>query len=211
MTLSHYCPTAAALLEAEADREPSIVLNAPAFPSASEYVGLDAQRAWPPLVRPDLLMDWDSWWECERLAVEMFDADRNESAAVTLARLRAAVEDLQRWSPSDGPLIDRVADAFARAQHTTPAPFVATQDRVDAVFRSIPEDIRPARFTESVITSDRATRRFLAAHAFANWSVHSEKGLGGWLRSIETAAALLAAGAGVRNADLLLRHLVIDQ
>ena len=44
-------------------------------------------------------------------------------------------------------------------------------------------------------------------HAFASWAIHREGGLGDWLRSIETAASLIEAGAGVRQADLLLRHL----
>jgi hypothetical protein len=49
--------------------------------------------------------------------------------------------------------------------------------------------------------------RFLAAHAFANWAVHGRAGISGWLRSIETAHALVAVGTGVREADLCLRHL----
>jgi hypothetical protein len=50
-------------------------------------------------------------------------------------------------------------------------------------------------------------RRFLAAHAFANWAIHLGSGLESWLVSIETANAFLQAGAGVRHADLVLRHL----
>lgn len=211
VTLSHYCPTAAALLDAEAAPGPGISLNAPAFPTTGEYVGLDARRAWPPLVRRNLLMDWDAWWECERLAVDLLLSDRDADASVALTRLRTVVDDLRRWSPRDGPLDARVAESFARATQGTPAAERANPALVDAALRAIPSELRPARFPDAVTTSHRATRRFLAAHAFANWAVHSEQGLIGWMRSIDTAAALLDAGAGVRQADLILRHLADNE
>ena len=207
VTLSHYCPTAAALLDSDIVGDPMIRVDAPAFPHSGEYVGLDATRAWPPLVKPDLLMDWDAWWECERLAIELLARDEDRDWRVALSRLQTAVADIQRWSTSAGPLIDRVRAAFAHAERST-TPVTLSPGYVDAVYAAIPTYLRPARFTNSVATTNRATRRFLAAHAFANWSIHSDQGLTGWLRSIEAAAALLEAGAGVRHADLLLRHLM---
>jgi hypothetical protein len=48
---------------------------------------------------------------------------------------------------------------------------------------------------------------FLAAHAFANWTAHLGEDLLTWQRSIEAAFALVELGGGVRQADLLLRHL----
>jgi Fe-S-cluster containining protein len=210
VSLSHYCPTAAALLDADAPDGPAIELNAPAFPVVGEYVGFDARHAWPPLVRPDLLMDWDSWWDCERRAVDILLSDRDSDPAIGLTRLRAVVDDVRRWSPADGPLGTRVADAFARASRGTPTAVRAHPASVDAAFAAIPDDLRPDRFRETLTTSDRATKRFLAAHAFANWAAHSEEGLGAWMRSIDTAAALLDAGAGVRQADLILRHLAAN-
>ena len=50
-------------------------------------------------------------------------------------------------------------------------------------------------------------RHFLAARAFANWTAHLGRGLRAWLRSIEAAYALVQSGHGIRQADLLLRHL----
>jgi hypothetical protein len=47
---------------------------------------------------------------------------------------------------------------------------------------------------------------FLAAHAFANWTAHLGQGLRSWLRSVE-AAYVLVNELGVRQTDLLLRHL----
>lgn len=207
VTLSHYCPTAAALLDADTPAGPAIALNAPAFPSGGEYVGLDARTAWPPLVRRDLLMDWESWWECERLAVELLLSDVEANPARALACLRTAVDDVQRWSPSDGPLGTRVAEAFDRAAQTVIPPGGANRALIDAAIAAIPSDIRPARFSGDVKTSNRATHRFLAAHAFASWAIHSARGLSAWMASIDAAFALLGAGAGVRQADLILRHL----
>jgi hypothetical protein len=209
VTLSHYCPTAAALLDADTLAQPTVVLNAPAFPATVEYVGLDVREALPPLLRRGMLMDWESWWECERLAVELLGAEDHDSAATALARLHLAVTEVTAWSPTDGPLIDRVRDAFARAparaRNAAPRP---SAQLIDAVYRAIPAGIRPTRFAHAATSSDRATRRFLVAHAFANWTAHLGQGLEPWLRSIEAAAALLDAGAGVRHADLLLRHLL---
>jgi hypothetical protein len=101
-----------------------------------------------------------------------------------------------------------VREAFANAQHARVS--IASGGNsgwVDAVFAAIPSDIRPARFEAAVSTREPAARRFLASHAFANWSVHLGTGLSAWVGSVEAAWALLDAGAGVRQADLLLRHL----
>ena len=207
VTLSHYCPTAAALLDAGGGAPLTIAGGGAAFPATGEYVGLDARDALPPLLRRDMLMDWAAWWECERLAVAALDGDADVSVAI--ARLRSAVADLETWSPADGPLIDRVRTAFSEGPPAgASVDSVRTSRLVDAVFAAIPADIRPRRFAAVPQPSDLAIRRFLAAHAFANWRVHSRDGIAGWLRSIESASALIEAGAGVRHADLLLRHLV---
>jgi hypothetical protein len=77
VTLSHYCPTAAGLLANESSHASESILTNPArFPPQAEYVGLDAVHALPPLLRPGILMDWDSWWEIERLSVEVLLSPR---------------------------------------------------------------------------------------------------------------------------------------
>lgn len=59
ITLSHYCPSARALLDAPA-APVSIATNPHAFPAHGEYVGLDAADDLPPLLRPDCAFDWDA-------------------------------------------------------------------------------------------------------------------------------------------------------
>jgi hypothetical protein len=218
VTLSHYCPTAAAMLDLndendeddgnERERAGAIVKNAAWFPAAGEYVGLDAREVLPPLLRPGVLMDWDSWWETERLAVETL-LHRGSSAAEGLSILRLAVRELHQWSPGSGPLIELTRAALMNSPTEGPLSTPEPHSFIASAFERVPDELRAAaRWTSAKATGDQATRRFLAAHAFANWEIHSGDGLTGWLRSIETAHAFLMAGAGVRHADLVLRHLV---
>lgn len=210
ITLSHYCPTAAELLD---DETPvTMIENAPAFPPDAEYVGLDARQSLPPALRPDMLMDWESWWLWERESVALL-ADVDDPSEV-LTRLAAAVEHTRTWRPDDGPLMTRVKAAFETARHGDISPrqrMVPDAELVAGVFSAVPQDhhaaaVRAAERT-SAQTTRRAHRRFLMAHAFASWTAHLGEGLRTWLRSIEAAHALIVSGRSVRDADLLLRHL----
>lgn len=210
VTLSHYCPTAAHLLVLD-EHEPVAIDDGPkAFPIGGEYVGLDVRSSLPPSLRADVLMDWASWWEWERLAVHCL-TDRTRPIDDALDVLCAAVEYARTWSPGGGALIDHVRRSF-----TTPAPSRSRARKehgavlVQEVMRAVPAEFRSMAWTSSWQVprpADATTGRFLAAHAFANWTAHMGRGLRAWHRSIEAAMALLDAGSGVRQADLLLRHL----
>lgn len=205
VTLSHYCPTAAHLLtrDGDVDSADPIVINPPSFPATGEYVGLDARTAWPPLLRSDLLMDWESWWEIERRAVALFL--RNEDVDASLATLRGAVREIAQWAPGDGTLMKRVAHAFETA---APVAALNPDSLVADALARVPEPFQQqARWPSRVATDELTARRFLAAHAFASWAIHTREGLSGWLKSLETARAFLTAGAGVSHTDLVLRHL----
>jgi len=214
VTLSAYCPTAAALLDT--DDAVRIVESPAAFPESGEYVGLDAGTALPPLLTPDRMMDWDSWWRWESMSVTLL-AEHGQSALHATAALRLAVDDIVKWSPNEGRLDHRVRSAFDRAT-SVHAPFherlnrlvdpSAISRRSAEVYAAVPFDLRNGvEDRPPTITPDRIARRYLASHAFANWSIHLGGGLEAWMRSIETAQALLAAGLSVREADLRLRHL----
>ena len=206
VTLSHYCPTAASMLDA--DSPVSIVDNAPAFPAAGEYVGLDVREDLPPSLRPDMLMDWDAWWTWDRLSVELLS--RADSPAHALARLAGVVEKVRTWRPSDGALRDRIRETFVLLEVDQEPRAFDHAARLAEVLDAIPSDFRPtpARL-EQIEPRPRAVvvRNFLAAHAFANWTAHLGEGLRTWQRSIEAAFSLIELGLGARTADLLLRHL----
>jgi hypothetical protein len=211
VTLSHYCPTAASLLGSP---EPvTIVRGAPAFPESAEYSGLDATDALPPLLRPDVLMDWESWWTWERASVDLI-GNAAHSPEDALARLDAAVDDLSRWRHEDGPLADRVRDVADRARSRPAvewrpsAAWLSARQRValDAIPRDL-QDAIPNRTSPAPALEPILLKQYLAAHAFANWTAWLGRGLTAWLRSIEIAYALVQLGWSVREADLLLRHL----
>jgi Fe-S-cluster containining protein len=201
VTLSHYCPTAAGLL----DDDISIAITAepPAF-ADTEIVGLDVTAGLPPSLAPNMLMDWDAWWEWERRAVETIGLpDRSPEHA--LAALSAAVESVRTWTPDDGPILSAIEKAFRRAEDGgVEAP--TFKSALSDALAAIPPDLRPEKFESSLPPSVSAARAFLAAHAFANWTAHLGQGLRTWLRSIE-AAWLLVNELGIRQTDLILRHL----
>jgi len=213
ITLSHYCPTAARRLWSE---QLSGIDDRPvSFPPDGDYDGLDASRALPPLLRPDLLMDWGAWWEWERLAIGLLDGDGAHEPALALGRLRDAVERVRRWRPADGPLLAAVRETMAIARRADARPFrpdaADVAARVTEIVEATPAELaaihRHTLDAGMAPAPDAVVCRFLSAHAFANWHVQLGQGLRTWLRSVEAAYVLLLAGLDVRHADLWLRHL----
>jgi Fe-S-cluster containining protein len=207
VVLSHYCPTAAGLLGREA--AVTIATSPPAFPVHGEYEGLDVRSALPPLVQPDVLMDWDSWWDFERLGVDLL-GNSDEAIPLTLSRVARIVDHIRAWRPGNGMLRDRICRAFADdAPLSTEAPLdldARVEDTIAAIPKGLPVPDVPLR-GESAPPTERALRHFLAAHAFASWTAHLGRGLRTWMRSIEAAYALVQSGRTMRQADLILRHL----
>jgi hypothetical protein len=201
VTLSHYCPTAAALLEHDVE---VVIATDPSMCRNREPGGLDVRDHLPPLLRPGMLMDWDAWWACERRAVDLLT--RRAAPAANLATLAAAVENIRAWHPDEGPLALRVERAFLAAR-PGPARHADGDRRLSDVLSAVPSDLRPRGVERPGRPGDAVIGRFLAAHAFANWTAHLGGGLRSWLRSIEAAYALIDGGLGVRQTDLLLRHL----
>jgi Fe-S-cluster containining protein len=207
VVLSHYCPTAAALLDGDA--AVTVVHSPPAFPVHGEYEGLDVRHALPPLLRPDVLMDWDSWWDFERRGVDLL-GNSDEAVTRTLSRLARIVDRIRVWRPGEEPLGDRIGLAFAEDARPAPDVRLDLDARVAEVFAAIPAellvpDLMPR--ARSVPPTERVLRQFLAAHAFANWTAHLGRGLRAWRRSIEAPYALVQSGRTIRQTDLLLRHL----
>lgn len=205
VTLSHYCPTAAALLERPGAF--AIVTNAPAFPASAEYVGLTADAVLPPLIHSSLAMDWDSWWLFESLSVSLF-ADTSHP----LARLGLAVDRVREWSVSDGALAQHITDAFAEARVANVVPRQLDEDgRCADALAAVPVEWRDeaieALSASGAAVADHAWRQFMAAHVFANWTAYLGDGLRAWYRSVDAAAGLVARTGDPGRVDLVLRHL----
>lgn len=194
VALSCYCPTARGLLDTASPI--AIVDDAPAFPRECEYVGLDARTALPPALCPDVLMDWDSWWEWERLSVDLWNLD--EPLRDILARLTVAVEHARTWRPGQGELLDRVREAQTLARST------ARTHIPDPTNPPEPGEQNPAHDTN--LTNPPNLRVFMSCHCFSNWTAHLGSGLRTWLRSIETVVFLLEIGWSIAEIDLWLRH-----
>lgn len=148
ITMSHFCPTAAALLF-ENDDPVAVVVPSASVTDIGPLDGLDATNAIPPLLRDGVLMDLESFSEWESQAIRVLTAV-GEAPASGLARLETITDELARWTPGTT-LIDAVRAAF----QTSPG------DGADA-----PES-REAR----------AVKRWLAAHLFGNWIAYQGRGL----------------------------------
>jgi hypothetical protein len=193
-----------------ANQPTSIVTGAPAFPDTGEYVGLDVRESLPPLLCPDVLMDWQSWHEWEERSVALL-CEVGTTAGEALNRLRAAVEHTRRWRPGATPLAQAIAEAFDVAARAAPGIAADAPSRIAEVLAAVPAGVRGSipRPGQRRVSREPAEveKRFLASHAFASWTAYLGHGVRSWLRSVEAAYALLGAGYGVAGADLLLRHL----
>jgi hypothetical protein len=187
ITLSHFCPTAAALLLD--DRDITIV-EAPASLSLNGAVeGLDATGVLPPLLRPGMLSDAEGYaaWEAEAIGVWN---DRRYGAEDALAIISAATDEVCNWSPGSETLVTRALRAFDRARAAWHRPAAA----------------RPPL--------EHAIKSFLAAHQFASWHAYQDGGLQAVVRAVGTACATLGEElrahaqfiSAVRAADFRLRH-----
>ncbi len=70
ISLSHYCPTAAGMLFD--DDGPVGIVDAPASLTGDGVLdGLDARDVWPPVLRPGVMMDLESYTAWEQRAIEL--------------------------------------------------------------------------------------------------------------------------------------------
>jgi Fe-S-cluster containining protein len=208
VTLSHVCPTAARMLLEEVAGE--VVTSGPVIEHHLALEGLDARDALPPLIRPDLLWNWDGWDRWERGSVALL-ARNDRSIEGSLGALLQAVRAVRTWGPSDGPLEDAVAVALEAA--VAPAEPLALSDAsllrlCSAVEASIPAALKPSGLavnpTFDVPGWDRwrgPVGRYLSARAFANWVGYYGADLHTWFASVLSAYAVLRACAAARIAD----------
>lgn len=192
VTLSSFCPTAAAMLQEDM---PLAIVDAPASLTLDGNLeGLDAIAVLPPLLRPGVLMDYAGYTAWEHAAIAVLDRD-DLDAGEAIDAIASATERVQQWTPGAIPLADHVRTVFA---NTTPS-----------------RRLRPGSVEGRTAVDARPLRMFLAAHLFGSWAAYQDGGLSGVVRAVRHAHSLvrtqMASGASfveaVRAADLELRHM----
>jgi hypothetical protein len=236
ITLTHYCPTAAAMLFRD-DRPLEIVEDPPAFPAA-KYEGLViAPDDWPPLLHPRMLMDHEGYsaWERHMVARCAADAMSPEDVVATLER---DARILRRYRLDAGP-IDLFVASLPTDTVASPVPSSLTDslERFDEAVAAVPDDMKPP-VDESGLPDayerlvrdawprwSQPLRRYLASKAFASWTAYQGRGVLSVVRGLEAALALVRVEAArqcrnagraldrallleaFRDADFLLNHL----
>jgi hypothetical protein len=236
VSLSHYCPTAAALLF-----DPPVPLRLEAgapIAQGNAYEGLDVRAALPPLLRSNALFSWAGFDRWERFVVRTLTT-AGEDAAAALAVIAEVAERVRAWTTSDGDF-DVWAAAILEAAPPHPATRPFDPARVLESFQLVSASVAPAlrvpapqpsevsvlpEIQRALHPFDAVVRRYLAARAWASWVAHESGGVRGyvrWLRLVHDVLRLEAARAAgtaacadrawlsraIQRADLLLVHLV---
>ena len=183
VALSHYCPTAAALL---LDDRPLTVVDAtPPLALAEPIEGLDAREALPPLVRPGLLADIQGYAAWENAVLAEFIAA--SSIDVALGRIGTATERIRQWTPMRGRLCDAVANAFANlVSQSSAGPDLS--EGFGAVrevsgphpLLEVDDDFATAWIALESDWADllrRPMANYMAACTFGNWTAYRGQGL----------------------------------
>jgi hypothetical protein len=212
VTLSHYCPTAAALLFAPPSPV-TVVEGPPALPDG-EPEGFDAREALPPFLTAGILMDDSSYAAWERHMIVRLTADPLLPPETAVAGLDLDAREMSNWRPGQTPLVeaisslgerrregaavavhsDRVCDLssmlrdFEVARGAVPAPHAwpaapGPVADLEAVWRG---QVAPAWMSLAPVV-----HRFLAAHAFGSWMAYQGNGLLSVIRSLRLALAVL--------------------
>jgi hypothetical protein len=231
IALSHYCPTAAALLF---ERHESVRVLAPGecLTVREPIEGLDAREVLPPLVHPRMLADLPGYGAWERSVIDTLCAAQHSGRALDI--IEAATEDVRRWTPGSSSLVAAVLAAFGEV---APQPFSRGRRSVElevvrAMYRGDVPLEPPTDFEkawERALPPERGDLHrpvalYLAARAFGNWVAYQGHGLRSivaWLRACHdvlrvTALSGRATPAGplstrelleaIRVADLVMLH-----
>lgn len=189
ISLSHFCPTAAGLLFEPGLSWPpvGIVEAPPGLTAVGTLDGLDARDVWPPLLRPGVMMDLESYGAWERLGIELLTRE-GIAPDVSLNALAATTSRIVSWSPGGTvPLLHAVHDAFGML---APPP------------------------TAVLDAHEPALKRWLAARLFGNWVAYQGDGLQAIVSSLRGCLATFTTELArdgspleaIRRSDLLILH-----
>ena len=226
VTLSHYCPTAAAMLF-DHDGPVEIVRGPDAVPGIFAPEGLDARDELPPRLTRGLLMDLDALSAWERLLVQTLAGPGapDGTPADALTTLRGYAEQLSLWTPgSDTSLTDAIG--ALRAGDAAPDGFSGKAPRADRGFDGGPYRLerqrRAMRLTAAACrppwtwpavpadlddvdrefvalqwpTFGPLVRRYLAAKAFGAWMTYQADATRALVRWLQLAHDVLRVEAG---------------
>jgi Fe-S-cluster containining protein len=189
LTLSHFCPTAAAMLFRD-DVSLAVVQDPPAFPAADDYEGLDAREVMPPLLHPGMLWDLDGYsaWEEEAVAF-LGRSDLGPESA--LAHLRNLAQRIEEWRPGGDSL----------------------RAHIEHAFRSLDECAGSGAERSAWGAQGRVVSRYLAARLFASWVPYRADRLTALVDDLQRTVAILKEEASraalleaIRATDLRVVH-----
>ena len=212
VNLSHYCPTAADQLFR--DDAPLEIVEAPAaFPPDFLYDPLDARSALPPLLKPGVLLDLETYARWERTAVGLLarEGARPERA---VAEIAAFTEALRTWKPGERGLarhfdhsLEKVAlrpgvDGVSFSAQRATCHYRLVLDAIPAAFRpSVPFEAVEAAHRQWVDgaweTCAAPICRYLAAKVFGNWLAYEGLGVRTIVHSLVVALSVLEANAAL--------------
>jgi hypothetical protein len=184
-----------------------VVTGPAAFPPQRDYDGLDASGEWAPLLRPDVLFDYDSFTVWEQHLVRTLSSS-TASVADTLGRVATTAEQLRTWTVERGPLQDWTA-AVCSGHAATDAPALDRYDPYTGIegflkaTRAVPAGLDAPSLPPAV--ADDAARlvtpkwdlfapgvlRYLAAKAFASWTAYQARGVRTQIAELHVAAGVL--------------------
>jgi Fe-S-cluster containining protein len=216
VALSHYCPTAAALLF---DGRGPVILRYSGRPGAE---GSAVSIVEDPPAFPSVLMDWPSLERWERFAVSVL-GDESRSPEAALDVLASTAERARRWTPDDGPFAEYFDLSFRGApsasgdeESASAGGSLARRRRPDAlgmtgawplVAQCVPHRALLPPAPEGLNAADRRwvapawpalalpIRRWLAAKAFASWLALQGEGVRTTVLGLRVALGVLRAEA----------------
>jgi Fe-S-cluster containining protein len=212
ISLTHYCPTAAASLFRDVPVE--IVASPPAFPEA-DYDGLViTDEDWPPLLRPNVLADAASYTAWERHMVSRC-VDPVLSPETVVATLERDARIVRAVTPATGESIVRAVAELpgCGVPADVPETLDGSLEHLADVIAAVPEQWRPEPDTDRLdgaYTRDvrplwsgwnPALKRYLAAKAFASWTAYQGRGFLTIVRGLDAALALVRIEAARQCRD----------
>ena len=172
LSLSHYCPTAAAMLF-ENSGDFTMVEDPRGFPRSWPYEGLDATTACSPFLRPGVLLGFDGLRAFEESALTSLSVG---DVWASLSRIDSLVEGVRAWTPT-GPAPPDLIRGLTEVTGSSSAFRLPAKDPRPALRRSltpgtpvaVPLPDHTCGRPHVPDNVDLALRRYLAGRLIAAW------------------------------------------